>query len=67
MLENLNGKILDLMNDKGKIAPTSASSLVNLLKPENKIHFRIKKTLIWLGWKIFWKMGEYWLVYMITC
>ena len=42
-LENLNEKILELMNDKGMIAPCSASSLVNLFKPENKSQFRFKK------------------------
>ena len=46
--ENLNEKILELMNDKGMIAPYLASSLVNLFKPENKSHFRFKKTLIQL-------------------
>ena len=34
--ETLNEKILELMNDKRMIAPTLASSLVNLSKPENK-------------------------------
>ena len=31
------------MNVKGMIAPYLASSLVNLLKPENKSQFRFKK------------------------
>ena len=48
VLENLNEKILDLMNDKGMLAATLASSLVNLFKPENKSQFRIKKTLVQL-------------------
>ena len=39
-MENLNGKILELVNDKGMIAPYLASSLVNLFKPENKRLFR---------------------------
>ena len=43
VLENLNEKNLDLMNDKGMIAPTLASSLVNLFKPENKSKFSFKK------------------------
>ena len=47
-IENLNEKILELMNDKRLIAPTLASSLVNLFKPENKSQFRLKKTLIQL-------------------
>ena len=48
-IENLNEKILELMNDKGLIAPTLASSLVNLFKTENKSQFRLKKkTLIQL-------------------
>ena len=33
------------MNDKGIIAPYLASSLVNLLKPENKRQFRLIKDL----------------------
>ena len=45
-IEVLKEKNLELMNDKGLIAPTLASSLVNLFKPENKIHFRSKKDLI---------------------
>ena len=47
-IEILNEKTLVLMNDKGLIAPTLASSLVNLFKPENKSDFRLKKTLIQL-------------------
>ena len=39
-IENLNEKILELMNDKGLISPYLASSLVNLFKPENKSQFR---------------------------
>ena len=31
------------MNDKGIIAPYLASSLVNLLKPENKSQFKLKE------------------------
>ena len=44
-IENLNEKILELMNDKGMIAPYLASSLVILFKPENKSQFRFKKDL----------------------
>ena len=44
-IENLNEKVLELMNDKGMIAPYLASSLVNLCKPENKSQFRLKKDL----------------------
>ena len=47
-IENLNEKILEVMNDKGLIAPTLASSLFILFKPENKSQFRLKKTLIQL-------------------
>ena len=39
-IENLNEKILQVMNDKGMIAPYLASSLVNLFKPENESQFR---------------------------
>ena len=42
-IENLNEKILELMNDKGMIAPYLASSLVNLFKAENKSQFRLIK------------------------
>ena len=44
-IENLNEKILELMNDKGMITSYLASSLVNLFKPENKSQFRLKKDL----------------------
>ena len=44
-LRNLNEKFLELMNEKGMIAPYLASSLVNLFKPENKNHFRLLKDL----------------------
>ena len=42
-IENLNEKILELMNEKGLIAPYLTSSLVNLFKPENKSQFRLRK------------------------
>ena len=42
-IENLNETILELMNDKGMIAPYLASSLVILFKPENKSQFRLIK------------------------
>ena len=44
-IENLNEKVLELMNNKGMIAPYLAASLVKLLKPENKSQFRLKKDL----------------------
>ena len=44
-LENINEKILELMNDSGLIAPYLASSLVNVFKPEKKSQFRLKKDL----------------------
>ena len=44
-IENLNEKILEMMNDKGLISPYLASSLVNLFKAENKSQFRFKKDL----------------------
>ena len=44
----LKEKVLELMNDKGMIAPYLASSLINLFKPEIKSQFRLKKTLIQL-------------------
>ena len=42
-IENLNEKFLELMNDRGMIAPYLASSLVNLFKLENKSQFRLRK------------------------
>ena len=44
-IENLNERVLELMGDKGLIAPYLASSLVDLLKPENKSQFKLKKDL----------------------
>ena len=40
-IENLNEKVIELMNDKGMIALYLASSLVNLIGPENKSQFRL--------------------------
>ena len=42
-IEKLNEKILELMDEKGMIAPCLTSSLVNLFKPENKSQFRLRK------------------------
>ena len=42
-IENLNEKILELMDEKGLIAPYLTSSLVNPFEPENKSQFRLKK------------------------
>ena len=36
---DLNEKVLELMNEKGLIAPYLSSSLVNLFKPQNKSQF----------------------------
>ena len=44
-ISDLNEKILELMKDKGMIAPYLASSLVNLFKPENKSQFGLRKDL----------------------
>ena len=44
-IDNLNEKVLELMNNNGMIAPYLASSLVNLFKPENKSQFIFKKDL----------------------
>ena len=43
VLENINEKVLELMNDKGIIAPYLAFSLVNLFKPENPNSIHIEK------------------------
>ena len=42
-IENLNEKVLELMDEKGLIAPYLTSFLVNLFKPENKSQFRLRK------------------------
>ena len=42
-IENLNEKILELMNDKGMIAPFLASSLVEVFKFDNKSQFRLRE------------------------
>ena len=42
-IENLNEKILELMDDKGLIAPYLTSSLVEVFKKDNKSQFRLKK------------------------
>ena len=44
-ISDLNEKVLELLDEKGLIAPYLASSLVNLLKPENRSQFRLKKDL----------------------
>ena len=36
-------KVLEIMDEKGLIAPYLTSSLVNLFKPENKSQFRLRK------------------------
>ena len=42
-ISDLNEKVLELIDEKGLIAPYLASSLVNLFKPENKSQFRLRK------------------------
>ena len=42
-IENLNEKILELMADKGLIAPYLVSSLVEVFKKDNKSQFRLRK------------------------
>ena len=42
-IENLNEKVLELMGDKGLIAPYLASSLVEVFKSDNKSQFRLRK------------------------
>ena len=41
-IENLNEKILELMDDKGLIAPYLVSSLVEVFKKDNKSQFRLR-------------------------
>ena len=42
-IENLNEKILELMNDKGMIAPYLTTSLIEVFKKDNKSQFRLRK------------------------
>ena len=42
-IEDLNEKILELMNDKGMIAPYLTTSLVEVFKKDNKSQFRLRK------------------------
>ena len=42
-IEDLNEKILEMMNDKGMIAPYLTSSLVEAFKKDNKSQFRLRK------------------------
>ena len=42
-IENLNEKILELMDDKGLIAPYLVSSLAEVFKKDNKSQFRLRK------------------------
>ena len=42
-LDNLNEKVLELVNDKDTIAPYSASSLVIIFKPENTSQYKSLK------------------------
>ena len=42
-IENLNEKILELMDEKGMIAPYLVSSLSNVFTLENKSQFRLRK------------------------
>ena len=42
-IENLNEKILELMTDKGLIAPYLTTSLVEVFKKDNKSQFRLRK------------------------
>ena len=43
VLENINEKVLGLMNDKGMIVPYLASSLVTFFTPENKSQYKFIK------------------------
>ena len=42
-IENLNENILELMNDKGMIAPYLTTSLVEVFKKDSKSQFRLRK------------------------
>ena len=42
-IENLNEKVLKLMNDKGMIAPYLTTSLAEVFKKDNKSQFRLRK------------------------
>ena len=42
-ISDLNEKVLELMNDKGMIAPYLTTSLVEVFKKDNKSQFRLRK------------------------
>ena len=42
-MSNLNEKVLELMDEKGLIAPYLTSSLVEVIKKDNKSQFRLRK------------------------
>ena len=42
-IENLNNKLLEIMNDRGKLATYLMSRLSKLTNPENSSHFRLVK------------------------
>ena len=42
-IENLNEKLLELMDEKGMIAPYLTTSLVEVFKKDNKSQFRLRK------------------------
>ena len=52
-LQNLSEKFVELMNEKGMIAPYLVSSLVNLFKTENKSQLTLLKDLNSTKWNDF--------------
>ena len=66
-LKHSNEKVLELINDKGMIAPYLASSLVILLKPEYKSQFKIIKDHSSNETNDFLINGVYQLVYIAMC
>ena len=64
-IENLNEKILEMMNDKGMIAPYLTTSLVEVFKKDNKSQFRLRKDPNSTKMNDFLIHGKYRLLYLV--
>ena len=66
-VSDLNKNVLELMNEKGMMAPYLPSSLVNLFKPENKSQFRLIKDRNSTKTMILRSMELYQSLYIVIC
>ena len=66
-VSDLNEKVLEIMNDKGTIAPYSASSLVILFKSENTSQFILIKDSNSIRMNDFLIKKIYQLLYIAIC